>query len=295
MKELGVEQKDLAAAAEVTDSYISQLLARKKSPPSPGRTGIYEKIGGFLRLPPSDLAKLAELQRKDELRKRVVDPPRPLLPACREAIVRKCDAARRKEVCRIFDKEPFGELERLVTQKLLEATQQVARQESGAKEWLSRLAQLTGRSYRQISAAMQQFLAIDALQVSDGAFVVFLDPMIESWDVDLKTFGMVVTLNRKLAPDPVRRFEFAEREDIPVAPGFQRFLDDKALSGDATVEEIDFLRSLNFKARQPSPIYYYRELQSLRDPLHFPNAPRDTGSENESRKRIVKNAKRSHS
>ena len=29
---LGLEQKDLAAAAEVTESYISQLLARKKCP-----------------------------------------------------------------------------------------------------------------------------------------------------------------------------------------------------------------------------------------------------------------------
>ncbi len=35
LEELGVEQKDLAAAAEVTESYISQLLTRKKSPPRP--------------------------------------------------------------------------------------------------------------------------------------------------------------------------------------------------------------------------------------------------------------------
>ena len=38
LEELGLEQKDLAAAAEVTDSYISQLLARKKLPPAPDRT-----------------------------------------------------------------------------------------------------------------------------------------------------------------------------------------------------------------------------------------------------------------
>ena len=29
LAELGLEQKDLAAAAEVTESYISQLLSRK--------------------------------------------------------------------------------------------------------------------------------------------------------------------------------------------------------------------------------------------------------------------------
>ena len=32
LEELGLEQKDLAAAAEVTESYISQLLTRKKMP-----------------------------------------------------------------------------------------------------------------------------------------------------------------------------------------------------------------------------------------------------------------------
>ena len=37
LEELGLEQKDLATAAEVTDSYISQLLARKRLPPAPDR------------------------------------------------------------------------------------------------------------------------------------------------------------------------------------------------------------------------------------------------------------------
>ena len=32
LEELGLEQRDLAAAAEVTESYISQLLTRKKLP-----------------------------------------------------------------------------------------------------------------------------------------------------------------------------------------------------------------------------------------------------------------------
>lgn len=51
LKELGLDQKDLAAAAQVTESYISQLLARKKAPPAPDRTDIYDKMGRFLRLP----------------------------------------------------------------------------------------------------------------------------------------------------------------------------------------------------------------------------------------------------
>ena len=49
--ELGLEQRDLATAAQVTESYISQLLTRKKAPPAPNRTDIYEKMGEFLKIP----------------------------------------------------------------------------------------------------------------------------------------------------------------------------------------------------------------------------------------------------
>ncbi|MDZ4340000.1 MAG: helix-turn-helix transcriptional regulator, partial [candidate division NC10 bacterium] len=35
LEELGADQRDLATAAQVTESYISQLLTRKKSPPAP--------------------------------------------------------------------------------------------------------------------------------------------------------------------------------------------------------------------------------------------------------------------
>ena len=79
LKELGLGQKDLAAAAQVTESYISQLLARKKAPPAPGRTDIYEKIGRALKLPSGELSRLADLQRNEELRKRVAEVTRPSL------------------------------------------------------------------------------------------------------------------------------------------------------------------------------------------------------------------------
>ena len=35
LAELGLEQRDLARAAQVTESYVSQLLSRKKAPPRP--------------------------------------------------------------------------------------------------------------------------------------------------------------------------------------------------------------------------------------------------------------------
>jgi transcriptional regulator with XRE-family HTH domain len=272
LKELGLEQKDLAAAAEVTDSYISQLLARKKAPPAPGRTDIYEKIGKALKLPSGELSKLADLQRKEELKKKVAELPRPLFKECRELILRKCDSARRKEVRRIFTKEPFGELERLVTQKLLDVAQGVAKEELQSEEWLRRMAQSSALTYERIRVAILEFLDTDVFNISVENCVSFLDPIIDSWDIDLKSFAMEVVLNCRLGTGTRKRFEFAETEPeqpVPVEPGLAQFLVDTSLSGDATEEEIEFLKALKVRGKKPSAIYYYRELQNLRDPLHF--------------------------
>ncbi len=272
LSEMALDQRDLAAAAEVTESYVSQLLTRKKAPPSPGRTDIYEKMGEFLKLPAGELTKLAEAQRQEELRKRVAEPPGPLFRECRDLILRKCEVPRQAEIRRIFEKQPFGELERLVTQTILDVAQGVAKEELRSEDWLHLMAQLGGRSYAQMRVAMLEFLDADVFDVSIENCVAFLDPMIESWDIDLKSFGMEVVLNPRLAPGGLKRFEFVEQQlqkPFNIEPGLEQFLRNKSLSGDATEEEIDFLRSMHFTGRKPTALYYYRELQNLRDPLHF--------------------------
>ncbi len=279
LNHLGLDQKDLAGAVQVTESYISQLLARKKAPPAPARTDLYEKIGQFLKLPGGELARLAEAQRLQDRKKKVAAPPRPLFQDCRDLILRKCERARRSEIRRIFEKEPFGELERLVTQKLLDVAQGLAREELRNEEWLQQLAQLSGRSFEEMRVAILEFLDTDVFQISLEGCVSFLDPMMESWDIDLKTFGIEVTLNPRLAPRSVKQFAFAEiaaEQPFPLEPGFVQFLQDKTLSGDATEEEIEFLRRLPLQGRHPTILYYYRELQNLRDPLHFGTAQRLT-------------------
>ena len=275
LDELGLEQKDLAAAAQVTESYISQLLTRKKAPPAPGRTDIYDKLGEFLRLPSGELAKLADMQRQLELKKKVAEPPGPLYQECRELILRKCDPDRRPEIRRIFEKEPFGELERLVTQKLLDVAQEAAREELQGESWLRLMAEGSHRSYEQMRVALLEFLDTDVFNVSLESCIACLDPMIESWDIDLRSFALEIVLNERLALGGYKRFEFMERVTaslVPVEPGLERFLKDPKLSGDVTEEEIEFLRGLKLRGRRPAPLYYYRELQNLRDPLHFPVA-----------------------
>ena len=270
--ELGVEQRELAAAAEVTDSYICQLLTRKKAPPAPNRTDIYDKMEQFLMLPRGELSRLADLQRKEELQRRLGGPLTPLFTEVRALILRKCTPDNEKHIRAIFEKQPFGELERLVTQKLLEVAKRVAKEELACESWLRQVARLSNQSYEQMRVMVLEFLDTDIINLSVEHCNSFLDPLIESWGIDLETFGMEIVLNRRLASEPVKKFAFVEREHkqpFDEEPGLKAFLRDTSLSGDVSEEEIAFLRQLSFKGKRPTPLYYYRTLQNFRDPLHF--------------------------
>jgi transcriptional regulator with XRE-family HTH domain len=272
LKELGLEQRDLAAAARVTESYISQLLGRKKAPPAPDRTDIYERMGQVLKLPDGELARLADLERKEEFKKKLGDPPAPLFGEVRELILRKCNPDGEKQVRAIFAQHPFGELERLVTEKLLDVVKGVAKKELEDENWLHLVARLSNRSYEQMRVMILEFLDADVFTLSAENCVSFMEPLIESWDIDLATFGMDIILNHRVAPGQRKKFEFVETEPeqaLTEESGLTKFLNDPSLSGDATEEEIEFLRKLRFKTKRPGPLYYYRELQNLRDPLHF--------------------------
>ena len=272
LEELGLEQQALARAAHVTESYISQLLTRRKAPPAPNRTDIYDRMDKFLNLPSGELAKLADLQRKEELKRELGDEPAPLFHEVRELILRKCNPERQKHVRAIFEKQPFGELERLVTQTLLDVVKRVAKDELENDYWLRMVAQLSRRSYEEMRVVVLEFLDTDIFHVSAENCVSFLDPLIESWDIDLATFGLEIVLNHSVVPGQAKRFDYVEREaEEPVAeePGLQEFLQDSSLSGTATAKEIEFLKRLTLQGRRPTPLYYYRELQNLRDPLHF--------------------------
>ena len=275
LEQLGHEQRDLAVAAQVTESYISQLLTRRKAPPAPERTDIYGKIEEFLKFRSGELTKLAEQQRHEALKRKLADPPAPLFKEVRELVLRKCKPDKQKQIAAIFEKQPFGELELLVTQKLLDVVKQVARQELESENWLRLMARLSHRSYAEMRVGILEFLDTDIFNVSIENCVSFLDPLIEFWDIDLATFGLEIVLNRRVAPGHPKRFEFVEKDFEPSLeeePGLTEFLQDASLSGGATEDEIAFLKKLRFKERRPTALYYYRELQNLRDPLHFRTA-----------------------
>jgi transcriptional regulator with XRE-family HTH domain len=295
LNELQLEQRDLAAAAQVTESYISQLLSRKKAPPAVGRTDLYERMDAFLEFPRGHLSSMVQAQRHEELKRKLADPPAPLFREERELTLRKCKPERRGLVREIFEKQAFGELERMVSQTLLDVAKGVAREELKNEKWLRSVGKLRHQSYEETRAMILEFLDTDVFNISIEHCSTFLGPVIESWDIDLKTFAVGVMLNKRLASARTVHFQFVETSALSRAEeeqGFREFLRNPAMSGDASSEEIAFLKSLKFHRLRPSALYYYRELQSLRDRLHFPARLEDGKLPQRGARRIVNEKQR---
>jgi hypothetical protein len=225
----------------------------------------------LLKLPSGELAKMATNQRNEQLKREMGNEPVPLFGDVRALILRKCHPARERAVRVIFLRQPFGELERLVTKTILDLVKRIAKEELDDEQWLRAVAKLSGRSYREMRVVALEFLDTDILHLSPDNCVAFLDPLIKSWDIDLATFELEIELNPKVSQGSARRFQFLERpaRDHAREPGFAEFLKDRSLSGSATDQEIAFLEGLRFTTGRPTALYFYRELQSLRDPLHF--------------------------
>lgn len=269
---LGASQKELARAAKVTDSYVSQLLTQRRAPPAPERTDVYEKIESFLELPRGELARIVRAERTEQARRRLGAVPTPLFREFRDLVLRKCVAARREQVRAVFEREPFGTLERLVAQKLLEVVQGVAREELDSESWLRLAARVGERSHEEMRVLVLDFLDTDIAGVSSEGCLAFLDPLLESWDIDLESFRLDIRLHRRLVAEPRRTFAFVEGDPAAAPsprPGLEEFLADPRLGGDVSEEEKRFLGALPLGTRRPTALYYYRVLQALRDPLHF--------------------------
>src|SRR5437016_2453537 len=143
----------------------------------------------FLKLPGGELAKLATLQRKEQLKRELGDEPVSLFHQVRDLVLRKCAREKEPHVRAIFEQHAFGELERLVTQKLLDVVKGVAKDELQNEHWLRRVARLSHRSYAQMRVLVLEFLDTTIFNLSVENCVSFLDPLIESWDIDLATFA----------------------------------------------------------------------------------------------------------
>jgi hypothetical protein len=154
----------------------------------------------------------------------------------------------------------------------LDVVKGVARHELDSENWLRLVGRLSNRSYEEMRVATLEFLDTDIFNVSIENCASFLDPLIESWDIDLATLSLEIVLNRRVASGEPKKFAFVEKQpesDCDEEPALKEFLQLVSLGGGVTDEEIEYLKRLRFKGRHPTPLFYYSELQNLRDPLHF--------------------------
>ena len=148
----------------------------------------------------------------------------------------------------------------------------VARKDLESEDWLRLVGGLSNRSYEEMRVAILEFLDTDIFNVSIENCASFLDPLIESWDIGLATFSLEIVLKRRVAAGEPKKFAFVEKQpesDCDEEPALKEFLQLVSLGGGVTHEENEYLKRLRFKGRHPTPLFYYRELQNLRDPLHF--------------------------
>jgi hypothetical protein len=148
----------------------------------------------------------------------------------------------------------------------------VAREEWKNENWLRLIARVNSKSYEEMRVIVLEFLDSDVFGLSMQYCSCFLEPLIASWDIDLITFRMSVVLSPELGKERLKRFAFVELSPVQSeqeVAGLSEFLSEHMTSLEITNDELEILRSLRIKGRKPNALYYYRELQNLRDPLHF--------------------------
>ena len=275
----------------MTESYISQLLSGKKLPPASDRTELYKKTARFLGVPERQLTNLADAERQEKLKLKVLHPPRPLFLQFRSMILRKCANTRQSQVAAIFDREPFGEFERLITQTLLDVTKTAIRDELNDPSWVTRFAKLTRQTHEDAQVLILDFLDTDVFHITLDNWVSLLGPLISEWDIDLESFELTIMLNGRFVHSRARNLKYCEArlfDQDDVEFGLTEFLNTPTLSQGITQAELAFLKSLRLPSGRPTALYYYRELQNMRDPLSFVADPFHQRTE-------TKTARRSHS
>jgi len=266
LEKLGLGQRDLASASEVTESYISQLLGRKKLPPLPNRTDIYDKMSGLLGLPREELARLAALQHRDAIDRTWRGSADARFGSIRELILGKCNRRNQKQMRTLFEKDSFGEMERLITRTLVDVVRDEARAHARDEAWLRTIAEASEQSYAKMRVRLIDLLDNDPT-ASIGDFTLFIEPLIRLWTFDTEAFVLQVRLASGLGRTFVFGEDVQQKTTTTDPAGLRAFLRDTRLSSGVTAEEMQVLR--NASVPSGNAVYYYRILQNLRDPMNF--------------------------
>jgi hypothetical protein len=201
LKELKRTPRELAEAVQVSEEYVSDLLAGRRAPPAPGRTDLYDRMTKFLRLHRNDLPTCAKVEREAIGTKRTRPDPK-----VRALLLGLCEPTLAKKLDRRFTKrdQETAALDRLIAQRLLEVAQGFVRRQLDDEVGIRVAANREGVTYLQMRMRLLEFLdcTVESLSVTDHD--VFIRPRIGFWNMDLETQAMRIVL-RSQEPAPRQR------------------------------------------------------------------------------------------
>lgn len=194
LREIGRSATDLAAAVQVPEQYIDDLMTGSRRPPLPGRTDIYQKMTSFLRLRRNDVVTCARAERASAA------PARPAGPGVRvrDLLLALCEPGTATLLERRRSKSGGAELSGLL-QRVLEVAQGAVRRTLDDQIAIRLAAAERGSTYVDMRFKVLEFLDVTADTLTPEDLAEFLRPRIGRWDVDLET-GVLRVVMRAHGP-----------------------------------------------------------------------------------------------
>jgi hypothetical protein len=179
---------ELAAAARVSETYITELMAGRRRAPAPG-SDVYVTMGKFLGLHRDDLPSCARAERALER-----PGQRRPSPEVRRIVLELCDPQQAKSLSRRVARPDGAELEWVIVNRLLEVARGFVIRKLDDEVGLKVAAGREGKEYIDVRMRLLEFLDAvpDSVTVEDC--MDFLIPRIATWGIDLDTRTMRIQL-----------------------------------------------------------------------------------------------------
>lgn len=189
LTELNRSPAELAAAVQLPEPYIQDLLSGRRQPPLPGRTDVYDRMTRFLRLARNQLANCATAERASTATGELRGPRAPVA----RLLLALCEPATALELERRRERHGNAELADF-TQRLLDIAQGAVRRVLDDPVGLRITAAQQRKTYEALRLKVLEFLDVTPASLTVGDLAEFIQPRIALWDVDFQTGVLRVVL-----------------------------------------------------------------------------------------------------
>lgn len=201
LRELGRTQEELAAALDLPEVYVADLVAGRRRPPAVAQTDLYDGMTRFLRLHRNDLLLCARAERGEEVMDR-----RRAGRRVRELLFALCEPSRARVIARRIARPGGGELEHVIVDRLLAVAKGFARRQLEDEFGVRVAARRAGLRPAELRLQLIDFLDTTATTLTPEDVVDFVQPRLSAWDIDLETRAMRIVL-RSAEPATNGRFQ----------------------------------------------------------------------------------------